>query len=57
MNNIFTQEQFEHILDLLILYNQLTSNDITVYLNEKSINDAFNFMNTTGKEFANKLGM
>ena len=51
-----TQEQFEHILDILILYKQ-TNPKKKVCLNEKSIKEAFNFMNTTGKEFASKLGM
>ena len=51
-----TQEQFEHILDILILYKQ-TNPKKNVSLNEKSIKEAFNFMNTTGKQFASKLGM
>ena len=54
---MFTQEQFEHILNVLILYNQLTPKSTEVYLNEKSIKEALNFMNTTGKEFSDKLGM
>ena len=57
MLNKFTQEQFEHIFNVLILYNQLTPKETEVYLNEKSIKEAFNFMNTTGKEFSDKLGM
>ena len=57
MLNKFTQEQFENILNVLILYNQLTPKEKEVYLNEKSIKEAFNFMNTTGKEFSDKLGM
>ena len=52
----FTQEQFEHILDILILYKQ-TNPKKKVCLNEKSIKEAFLFMNTTGIEFASKLGM
>ena len=55
MDNI-TQEQFEHIIDLLILYKQLNPNK-DVYLNEKSLKDAFTFMNTTGKDFASQLGI
>ena len=51
-----TQEQFEHILDILILYKQ-TNPKKKVCLNEKSIKDAFHFMNTIGKQFASKLGM
>ena len=51
-----TQEQFEHILDILILYKQLhPAKDI--YLNEKCIKDAIHFMNTTGQRFASQLGM
>ena len=57
MLNKFSQEQFEHILNVLILYNQLTPKTTEVYLNEKSIKEALNFMNTTGKEFSDKLGM
>ena len=33
MLNKFTQEQFEHILNVLILYNQLTPKETIVYLN------------------------
>ena len=51
-----SQEQFEHILDILILYKQ-TNPKQKVCLNEKSIKEAFNFMNTTGKQFGSKLGM
>ena len=51
-----TQEQFEHILDILILYKQLHPNK-NVYLNEKHIKDAIHFMNTTGQRFASQLGM
>ena len=57
MLNKFTQEQFEHILNILILYNQLTPKETLVYLNEKSIKDSIHFMNTTGKQFSDKLGM
>ena len=55
MNN-FTQKQFEHIIDLLILYKQLNPTK-NVYLSEKSIKDAIMFMDTTGKSFANELGI
>ena len=51
-----TQEQFEHILDILILYKQLHP-DKNVYLNEKCTKDAIHFMNTTGQRFASQLGM
>ena len=57
MLNKFSQDQFEHILNVLILYNQLTPKTTEVYLNEKSIKEALNFMNTNGKEFSDKLGM
>jgi len=51
-----TQEQFEHILDILILYKQVNP-DKNVYLNEKCAKDAIHFMNTTGQRFASQLGM
>jgi hypothetical protein len=50
------QEQFEHILDILILYKQVNPNK-NVYLNEKCVKDAIHFMNTTGQRFASQLGM
>ena len=51
-----TQEQFEHILDMLILYKQVNPNK-NVYLNEKCVKEALHFMNTTGQRFASQLGM
>ena len=51
-----TQEQFEHVLDILILYKQANPNK-NIYLNEKCAKDAIHFMNTTGKQFASQLGM
>ena len=51
-----TQEQFEHILDILILYKQVNP-DKNVYLNEKCVKDAIHFMNTTGQRFSSQLGM
>jgi hypothetical protein len=51
-----TQEQFEHILDILILYKQVNPSK-NVYLNEKCVKDAIHFMNTTGQRFASQLGM
>jgi len=51
-----TQEQFEHVLDILILYKQCMPT-YEVCLNEKCIKEAVTFMNTTGKQFASKLGM
>tara|TARA_B100000941_G_C28240086_1_gene416051 strand:+ start:372 stop:542 length:171 start_codon:yes stop_codon:yes gene_type:complete len=52
-----TQEQFEHILNVLILYNHLTPKETEVFLNEKSINKAFHFMRTQGKDLSKQLGM
>ena len=57
MMNRMTQEQFEHILDLLILYNQLTPKSTEVFLNERCIKEAIIFMSNQGKSFANELGM
>ena len=51
-----SQEQFEHIINLLILYKQLNPNK-DVYLSEKSVKNAMQFMSTAGKEFADKLGL
>ena len=51
-----SQEQFEHIIELLILYKQLNPTK-DVYLSEYSLKQAIKFMSTTGKEFANKLGL
>jgi len=51
-----TQEQFDHIIKVLILYKQ-TNPKKTVCLSEKSVKEAFNFLNTTGKQFASQLGM
>jgi len=50
------QKQFEHIIDLLILYKQLNPNK-DVYMSDKSVKDAIVFMSTVGKEFADKLGL
>ena len=51
-----TQEQFEHILNLLIVYAQ-TNRGKKVYLNEKCIKEAIHFMNNAGKEMASQLGI
>ena len=48
-----SQQQFEHILDLLIIYSQATNNK-KVYLNEKCIKESIHFMNNSGKEMANQ---
>ena len=51
-----SQEQFEHIINLLILYKQLNPNK-DVYLSESSVKNAIKFMSTASKEFADKLGL
>ena len=53
----FTQKEFDHIIELLILYKTVTPPETEVYLNEKSIMEAFVFMNNHGKQFADKLGL
>lgn len=50
------QEKFEHVIDLLILYKTVNPKK-DVYLSEKSIKDAIEFMNKYGNEFADKLGL
>jgi len=57
MLNKLSQKQFEHILDVLILYNQLTPDTTEVYLTEKSIKEALVFMKEKGSQFADQLGM
>ena len=51
-----SQEQFEHIINLLIVYKQLNPNK-DVYLSEKSVKDALSFMSKAGKDYADKLGL
>jgi len=51
-----SEEQFEHILNLLIVYKQSNPKK-DVYLNEQCIREALDFMKNHGKEFADKLGM
>ena len=51
-----SQEQFEHIIDALILFKQ-TNPKKKVTLSERSVKEAFNFLNTTGRQFASQLGM
>ena len=51
-----SQEQFEQIIDIVILYKQANPKK-KVYLNEKCIKEAIHFMNTTGKQFASQLGI
>ena len=54
-----SQEQFEHILDLLICYRQMNSTEKVknVFMSEKSIKEAIHFMNNAGKEMAKQLGV
>ena len=51
-----TQKQFEHIIDLLILYKQINPKK-DVYLSEKSIKETFIFMEKYGEQFAEQLGI
>jgi len=50
------QKQFEHALDVLILYKQ-TCPKKNVYINDKSVKEAFAFMQTHGKDLADQMGM
>lgn len=50
------QTQFNHIIDLLILYKQSNPTK-DVYLSEKSVKNAINFINTVGNKFADQLGL
>ena len=51
-----SNEQFEHILNLLIVYKQ-SNRDKIVCLNEKCIKAAIIFMNTMGEKMAGQLDM
>tara|TARA_B100000900_G_C20457662_1_gene665826 strand:- start:755 stop:928 length:174 start_codon:yes stop_codon:yes gene_type:complete len=51
-----SQEQFEHIINVLIVYKQLNPKK-DVYLSEKSVKDAISFMSKAGKDYADKLGL
>ena len=53
---LLTQKQFEHIIDLLILYKQINPKK-EVYLSERSIKDATIFMVNYGGQFAEQLGI
>lgn len=52
-----SQEHFEHIINLLIMYNSMTPPDKEVYLTEKYVMEAYNFMKTQGKDIAKKLNL
>ena len=51
-----TDEQFEHIIDVLILYKQFNK-DKDVFLNEKCIKEAFYFMNSIKNSMGSQLDM
>ena len=51
-----SDEQFEHIIDVLILYKTLNKGK-EVYLNEKCIKEAFYFMNSIKNSMGSKLDM
>ena len=51
-----SDEQFEHILNLLIVYKQ-SNRDKEVCLNEKCIKESIQFMNSIGKKMAGQLGI
>ena len=47
MGGSYTDVQFNHILDILILYKQCVP-EKEVYLNESSLKDAVTYFQTTG---------
>ena len=55
LNNL-TDEQFNHLLELLILYKQ-TNKEKEVFLNEKCIKEAFYFMNSIKNSMGSQLDM
>ena len=56
MLNELTQEQFEKVLEMLILYNQMTPSTTNVYLTEKSIIEAYHYMSSQSKELFKQIG-
>jgi len=50
-----SQEQFEQIIEVLILYKQI-NNKKKVTLSESSVKEAFHFMNNEGKKYASQIG-
>ena len=48
------QEQFEHIIDILIVYKQLNPKK-DVYLSENSVKEAINFMQKSGEKIFNNM--
>lgn len=50
------QEQFEHIIDLLIMYKQMNLNK-EVYLNENSIKEAILYIKKNSEKLIEKFGL
>ena len=50
------QEQFEHIIDLLIMYKQMNLNK-EVYLNENSIKEAILYIKKNSEKLSEKFGL
>ena len=50
-----SQEQFDQIIEVLILYKQL-NNKKKVTLSESSVKEALHFMNNEGKKYASQIG-
>ena len=50
------QEQFEHIIDLLIMYKQMNRNK-EVYLNENSIKEAILYIKKNSEKLSEKFGL
>lgn len=48
------QEQFEHIIDILIVYKQFNPKK-NVYLSENSVKEAINFMQKSGEKIFNNM--
>ena len=48
------QKQFEHIIDILIVYKQLNPKK-DVYLTENSVKDAITFMQKSGEKIFNNI--
>ena len=51
-----TQEQFQHVLDVLILFKQMNPKK-DVYLNESSIKEAFHFMENIKSTVSSNPGL
>lgn len=55
--NKLDQKNFEHIINILILYNSMTPKTTEVFLNEKSIKDAFDFIQRSGHKLSDYLNL